>query len=527
MTRLVVGEWTGIRKLAQGTWEVWQAGRTAEPSHLACLRLAVTLPTDEAFETAFRRRINTLKKLRHDRILGVLDGGAVDGRVWYASEFSEAPTLADHVRAGRKFSLDEVLWIGSQAAHALSHAHRRGILHLAVRPEACHYDPATQEVRIGGFGIHELILKQKDTVPGQPVWISPEQAVGKSPGKASDYYLLGGVMYLILTGRPLFSCENGMEWINRHATALPESPIHLVADLPEEVDSLILRMLAKDPARRLASGSMIVGEIDAIRSRLERRGRLAPRPATVAINQKDGLKAAPMRVSVEDPEDAPVERETAPLSWLSRLLSASQWSRRARTIGLAFALTAIVALLAWAFVGSVPADAEDMVARARTLMASGEPADWERAWNDHLEPLSRKYPGRYAAEVREGRHRAEALGDLRRAVAGGLLFQWDSEAERFYIEGVRLCQSGNFAAAREIWEASLTVFADKPEAAIWLKLTRQALEIVRPGESRPIDRTPARNEVRDSVTKECDRLRADGQADRADRLMRSLDTLYR
>ena len=108
MSRLVAGDWTGIRKVSQATWEVWQAQSAptpAAPARTACVRLACTLPTDEAFETAFRRRIGTLKKLRHDRILAVLDGGVLDGRVWYASDWSPAPTLADHVRAGDRKSV--------------------------------------------------------------------------------------------------------------------------------------------------------------------------------------------------------------------------------------------------------------------------------------------------------------------------------------------------------------------------------------------------------------------------------------
>ena len=119
-------------------------------------------------------------------------------------------------------------------------------------------------------------------------------------------------------------------------------------------------------------------------------------------------------------------------------------------------------------------DPDDLYSRAQPLMQSDDPADWEKAWTDYLEPLSREYPDRYAEEVKAFRARTEPLAELRKAQAAGRAAKYTSEAERFYQEGVRLAQAGDFAAAKRTWERVAIAYAGVESEARWVELARQA-----------------------------------------------------
>ena len=105
-------------------------------------------------------------------------------------------------------------------------------------------------------------------------------------------------------------------------------------------------------------------------------------------------------------------------------------------------------------------------------MHSEDPADWERAWTEYLEPLSRSYPDRYADEIKAFRGRTEPVAELRGPAAGRAERYPGSEAERFYQEGVRLCQAGDFAGARRAWERVVAAYAGIEGEARWVELAR-------------------------------------------------------
>ena len=96
--------------------------------------------------------------------------------------------------------------------------------------------------------------------------------------------------------------------------------------------------------------------------------------------------------------------------------------------------------------------ADDLMTPARPLLASDDPADWERAWDEYLEPLSRKFPDQYADEVAATRARVDARRELRRAVEQGRLVRYRSDGERLFYHGLRLAQAGEAASSGDgIW----------------------------------------------------------------------------
>ena len=119
-------------------------------------------------------------------------------------------------------------------------------------------------------------------------------------------------MYALLTGRPPFTASNLVELIHKHCFVMPERPVHFLPDLPEELDALVMKLLAKDPQVRPGSGTVLLAEVERVWASLEARGKLGKRPALPA----------------DDPLPPPAAEEGRPLP-VRR--SAPEPSRRGRS----------------------------------------------------------------------------------------------------------------------------------------------------------------------------------------------------
>jgi hypothetical protein len=176
-----------------------------------------------------------------------------------------------------------------------------------------------------------------------------------------------------------------------------------------------------------------------------------------------------------------------------------------------------VGLIVWSF---WPASPETQYRRGAELMASSDPADWDRGWEEYLQPLMQKFPdnphGKELAEFQRQYedHRAGRQAALAARHAGPM-----AEAQWFYQKGLRQEQEGNADGARKTWEALITAFKDVPSEGPWVRLAEQAL-----AKAGKADRhwEPVREAVRRAK-----QLRAEGRAAEADAALRGLKELYR
>jgi hypothetical protein len=182
----------------------------------------------------------------------------------------------------------------------------------------------------------------------------------------------------------------------------------------------------------------------------------------------------------------------------------------------------VVALIVLGFYLS-RTDPDELYARAVPLMRSDDPADWDKAWTEYLEPLSRDYPDKYADEIRAFRARTEPLGELRKAIATGRKTSYTSEAERLYHAGLELSRVGDFAAAKRIWERVVVVYGGTDDK--WVEFSRQAAARVPTGEGT-MRRPTTAAEVRAALDR-AKALKAAGKSAEADGLYDALDALYR
>ena len=223
-------------------------------------------------EDLLRREFSTLKDLRHPGIARALHFGTndEDGSPFFTMEYVEGRSLGEFLQELRESGDDGFLATGlflfRQVAEALDYLHRRGILHLDVKPENIlvvdlgHGAPP-QSVLID-FGLVRLPGGPRLPVKyGTAPYVAPELFRGESPGPAYDVYSLGVTFYAALSGKRPFRAKSISALAEAHLRAIPSPP----EGVPGGVADLILRMLAKDPERRFSRAGQVARAIDSLR----------------------------------------------------------------------------------------------------------------------------------------------------------------------------------------------------------------------------------------------------------------------
>ncbi|MCE9531723.1 MAG: serine/threonine protein kinase [Planctomycetes bacterium] len=505
-----LGNWIIEAEIGQNDMgRLFRARAADDPTRFAAIKwLTHSKAKSPEFHKLFLAQIELLRKLQHANIVPVFEGGLHEGTPYLVREWVDGNDFETLLKRGEKPAWPEVLTIALRIVPALRHAHRRSVLHRNLKPSNL-FRTTDGRYLLADFGLTKFfgdaLLTSADQPLGSVAFLSPEQAAGKPHTKRSDFYALGGLLYALIVGRAPFTGSTVVELTHKHSYVLPERPLHFVNDLPEELDRLVMKLLAKEPAQRPGSGTLLIQEFEGIWSLLERRGLLPKRPATVPPETDEPPE--------EDPAPEPLIPEPIPHAPVP-------WSKRWYFVVPLF-LGCVVFLL-WAFYWRVPS-ADELMSKAKPLLASENPADWDTAWRDYLEPLSRKHPGKYTEEIKEARRRIDLQGEFRQAFLTGKSVRYRSEAERFYHEGLRMVQAGEFVAARRIWENLIKVHGGSDQERHWVALAADGIE--RLG-STPSTSGELMQRTR-PVVEEIQRLRVAGKKKEADDLARSLDFLYR
>ncbi len=516
MIGTTIGDWKIEEELSKD--EVGRLYRTeslTQPGLQTVLKL-LTHPQakSESFVRHFLAQITLIRKLKHPCIVEVYEGGDFGGVPYFVSERVEGSDFEAIMRTGEKFQWREVLVIALHCLAALRYAHRRGVLHRNLKPANLLRSP-DGNYRLRDFGVtkffDENLYTNSDNILGGAAYLTPETCAGKPHTKRSDFYSLGCLLYTLLGGRPPFIGATMVELTHKHCYVLPERVIHFVPQLPEEFDRIIMKLLSKDPAQRPGSGTLLIHELELFAKEAERRGLIDKRPVITHL-----LDNEPLAVDA----DAEPVRKSEPIPQLPR-----PWFKRWYFVLPGFCACVLFAL--WAFWWRGPT-ADELLMNAQPLLQSSSPEDWEKAWNEYLEPLNRKYPNRYKDEVRQTKQRIEAYTELKKAILNAKNLHYSGQAERFYHLGNRLLQNGEITSAREIWTDMILVFGSIKQDDPWVAAARIAL--TRLEESQLSNKTttiPAEVEnTLKSIEHEIQKLRQTGKGDQADRLSQALENLY-
>lgn len=233
----------------------------------------------------FVREAQVLSELRHPGIVRYVDHGATaEGQPYLAMEWLEGESL--RVRLGRVgLTLDESVQVAKQAAEALTVAHARGIVHRDLKPENLYLvDGRPDRVKLLDFGVALIRAgAERMTRAGVPLgtlgYMAPEQARAEQDLDArADVFALGCVLFECLTGRPAFWADHALTVLAKIVLEEPPRPREVRPDVPPELDALVLRMLAKDPAQRPGDAAAV---LDALAAFDEAPGRSSLRPSIV------------------------------------------------------------------------------------------------------------------------------------------------------------------------------------------------------------------------------------------------------
>ncbi len=295
-----LGPYRIVRRLGRGGMGTVYHGINADTGEPAAVKLLATgLAHDEGFRDRFSAEIETLKKLNHPNVVRLFGFGHQGELLYYAMELVEGSSLEEELRRGRRFNWREVSQVGIQTARALRHAHDRGVIHRDLKPGnlllACE-----GTVKLSDFGIARLFGNSQLTTPGNVVgtveYMAPEQAEARPVGPKTDLYSLGAVMYVLLTGRPVFHAESLAEALSKHRTELPEPVSRYATDVPEALEAVVMQLLEKSPDARVANASLLVRRLEAMEHALSVAGETVVRPSAAESEsarspaKPDGLK---------------------------------------------------------------------------------------------------------------------------------------------------------------------------------------------------------------------------------------------
>lgn len=257
-------------------------GLVYKAKHLLMKRLVaikLMLPQFAASATAlkrFRQEAQAASHLNHPNILKVYDFGVTpQGLPYLVMDLLEGTNLSAELTKHNYLPLGRALNIFVQTCAALYHAHQKGVIHRDLKPGnimLVDYDGQSDVVQIVDFGMAKILsemdgeneeLTKTGEVFGSPMYMSPEQCMGRELDGRSDIYSLGCVMYRTLTGRPAVAGASAMECFNKHATALP-APFSEVAPelmLPPSLEAIIFKAMAKEVHERQDSMAQLREEL--------------------------------------------------------------------------------------------------------------------------------------------------------------------------------------------------------------------------------------------------------------------------
>ncbi len=222
----------------------------------------------EAIER-FQREAATVATLHHTNIVPIFNLGSERGVNYYAMQFIEGRSLAE-VLAEQQGPLpaEQVAVWGLQAAEALAHAHQRGVVHRDVKPSNLLIDRENR-LWLTDFGLarrlDDVTLSMTGALLGTPRYMSPEQAAAarKRVDHRSDLFSLGATLYELLSGQPAFSGDTPHEVIQSILAAEPSPLRQLAAAVPRDLETIVMKCLAKEPSERYAAARELADDLRA------------------------------------------------------------------------------------------------------------------------------------------------------------------------------------------------------------------------------------------------------------------------
>jgi len=241
--------------------------------------LAAGFADSPDFVERFRREALTAAALSHPNIAQVYDYGVDGDSHFIVMEYAEGQDLAQVIRQHGRLTPGDAVRVAEQVCAALGAAHRAGVVHRDVKPGNVIIRP-DGTVKVTDFGIARALgqasLTDTGTVMGTAAYVAPEQARGEATTPSSDLYSLGILLFQMLTGSVPFDGDTPVAIAMRHLDEPVPLPSSRVADLPANLDEVVVRATAKSPADRYADADAMAAALVGHEMRADAATRALP-----------------------------------------------------------------------------------------------------------------------------------------------------------------------------------------------------------------------------------------------------------
>lgn len=282
--------------------------------------LSAHLSHDEEFVKRFLREARLAAELNHPNVVTIHDVGQHNSHYFIAMEHIRGASLASLLRNG-PLKPNRALHIAYQAATALAAAHARMIIHRDIKPDNIMVDPEGR-VKVTDFGLAKAITSNSNftatgALLGTPLYMSPEQCRAEEVNTRSDIYSLGVVMFEMLVGKAPFTADTPFVTMRQIVENDFPAPSSIRRDIPESIDRLVLKMVAKDPASRCISAEAAAKDIAkcarSLRAQASASASAAvPADEAVTVFEGTGSQSGDLVSSLVKPMKPPPQSGTVP-----------------------------------------------------------------------------------------------------------------------------------------------------------------------------------------------------------------------
>lgn len=308
-------------RLGRGAMSVVYSGVHEQLNQPVAVKLLKShLVSDLSTFKRFQQEAKTAGALDHPNIVGILDFGVTDQGVPYLiMELLQGESLSDRLKRVKPVPIQDVISLFSQAADALQYTHERGIIHRDVKPSNILIveENGMDVVKIVDFGIAKLQtmeggshaaaeLTATGEVFGTPLYVSPEQAMGRTLDARADIYSLGCVLYEAIAGKPAFSGGTAFDVIRMQISHDPVPIESLRPEIPPSLAMAVAKAMAKDPNERYQSMLGLLHDLNQAKVELTS-------PTLYQRTPTFGLKTVSVPSSGEIPVISPHRRAALPV----------------------------------------------------------------------------------------------------------------------------------------------------------------------------------------------------------------------